>query len=62
MVFVHEIDPSYGGKDVQEKLNEIHSGNKEEKEITDELLKSINQKFPHNAGNKDVNGHTVYRC
>ncbi len=32
MVFIHEIDPSYGGKDVQEKLNEIHSGNKEENE------------------------------
>lgn len=27
LVFIHEIDPSMGGKDHQEKLNDIH-GNK----------------------------------
>ena len=25
MVFVHEIDPSHGGKEKQDKLNEIHN-------------------------------------
>ncbi len=25
MVFVHEIDPSYGGPEEQEKLNSIHN-------------------------------------
>lgn len=25
MVFVHEIDPSYGGKEEQDKLNKIHN-------------------------------------
>lgn len=25
MVFVHEIDPSFGGKEEQEKLNAIHN-------------------------------------
>lgn len=28
MVFVHEIDPSYGDKAHQAKLNEIHNGDK----------------------------------
>ena len=27
MVFYHEIDPSYGGKEVQDALNNLHSGN-----------------------------------
>jgi len=26
MVFYHEIDPSFGGPEVQDALNEIHSG------------------------------------
>ena len=26
LVFVHEIDPSFGGKEEQEKLNKIHGG------------------------------------
>lgn len=26
LVFVHEIDPSFGGKGEQEKLNNIHAG------------------------------------
>ena len=26
MVFVHEIDPSYGDKEKQDKLDEIHNG------------------------------------
>mgnify|MGYP003325478949 CR=1 FL=1 len=26
MVFVHEIDPSFGGKEKQDKLNTIHNG------------------------------------
>jgi hypothetical protein len=26
MVFYHEIDPSFGGPEVQSALNEIHSG------------------------------------
>ena len=26
MVFYHEIDPSYGGKEVQDALNNLHSG------------------------------------
>jgi len=25
MVFVHEIDPSFGGKESQDKLNDIHN-------------------------------------
>lgn len=25
MVFAHEIDPSFGGKDEQDKLNKIHN-------------------------------------
>ena len=54
MVFLHEIDPSYGGKEVQEQLNEIHSGKKKD---------FINEdKFSHNIKITDVNGQTVYRC
>lgn len=26
LVFIHEIDPSMGGKEQQNKLNEIHNG------------------------------------
>ena len=26
MVFYYEVDPSYGGKDVQDALNDLHSG------------------------------------
>lgn len=26
MVFKHEIDPSYGGKKIQDELNKLHNG------------------------------------
>jgi pentose-5-phosphate-3-epimerase len=27
MVFIHEIDPTFGGQKEQDKLNNIHNGN-----------------------------------
>jgi hypothetical protein len=33
MVFYHEIDPSYGGEEVQKTLNDLHSGIQDTSEI-----------------------------
>lgn len=45
LVFVHDIDPSAGGPEVQDKLNEIHNETSQTNSDTDEDLNACNYKF-----------------
>lgn len=41
MVFKHEIDPSFGGPEVQKELNKIHEGNQEQSVSSKNILEHL---------------------